>query len=82
MYTAQIIEKKYTYNKIVYEKVIGEDGEEKETAKTIAVEKTIKDLWESGDKNEAEVAKRYSNKIITALLESYLLLSNDKGKII
>lgn len=43
--------------------------------------KTIKELWSSGDEWEKKMAQWYSNHIIVAMLESYLLDWDDKGNL-
>ena len=60
---------------------IGEDGLEKSIEETIVVEKTIKELWESEDRKEREIAQRYSTQIITAMLESTLLDIDAMGNV-
>jgi hypothetical protein len=72
-YHTQLERKKYRYTKTEKDK----DGKEEQ----VVVEKTIKELWDSENKEEKDIARRYSTQIITAMLETILLKTDADGKI-
>jgi hypothetical protein len=76
-YNMQIAQRTYAYTTTIVKQEQGADGVEREVTEPLVVEKTIKELWESTEEKEKEMAKRYSTQIVTAMMET-ILLKTDK----